>query len=73
MNNLLFNISAVALQKQLEKEANSRNSVDRGDLDLNIQEERTSLSILSHLAEWLADGKTARSRIGTPKLKNKIV
>jgi hypothetical protein len=73
MNNILLNISAAALQKQLEQEANSGSSADRGDLDLKVQEERASSSILGRLTDWLADTKTARSRAVTPNLKNKIV
>jgi hypothetical protein len=73
MNNILLNISAAALQKQLEQEANSGSSADRGDLDLKVQEERTSSSLLSHLTGWIADVKTVRSHAVTSKLKNKIV
>jgi hypothetical protein len=73
MNNILLNISATALQRQLKQEANSGSSADRSDLDLKVQEERTSSSLLSHLTGWLADAKAARSRVVTSKLKNKIV
>jgi hypothetical protein len=73
MNNILLNISAAALQKQLEKEGNTRDHADRGDLDLKVQEERASSSLLTHLTDWLADAKAAQSRVAAPKLKNKIV
>jgi hypothetical protein len=73
MNNILLNISAAALQKQLEQEANTGGSVDRGDLDLKVQEERASSSLLSHLTGWIADVKTVRSHAVTSKLKNKSV
>lgn len=73
MDNILLNISATALQKQLEKERNTRDHSDRGDLDLKVQEERASSSLLTHLAGWIADVKTVRSHAVTSKLKNKAV
>jgi hypothetical protein len=73
MHNILLNVSAVALQKKMEKEANAANREDFSNLDVPVEEVKPSTSILLLLANWLGDKKAAQPRVVPPKLKNKIV
>ena len=72
MNNNLLHVSAVALQKSLEREAKTASRLDHGAPAPNIEEERPS-SILSRLFHWFDRAKTAQPHMVAPKLKNKIV
>ena len=73
MHNILFNISATALQKQLEKEASAQTHADFDILDHVEEETQPSTSILRLLINRLAGIKAARSRVVSPRLKNKLV
>ena len=72
MHNNLLHVSATALQKQLEKEAQVGNYVDQGNLEQDSEEERSS-SILSRLSDWLHRTEKTQPHTVAPKLKNKIV
>ena len=72
MNNNLLHVSAVALQKSLEREANAATHVDQGEPRPNIEEEQPA-SILSRLFHKFDRTKTAQPQMVAPKLKNKIV
>lgn len=73
MHNVLFNISATALQKQLEKEANPQIGVDFDASDHVEEETQPDTSILHLLINRLVGIKAARPRIVSPRLKNKFV
>lgn len=73
MHNILLNISATALQKQLEKEANAKLGVDFDTFDLVEEETQPTASILSLLIDRLVGIKAARARTVSPRLKNKLV
>jgi hypothetical protein len=73
MHNILFNISATALQKQLEKEASAQTRADFDALDPMEEEAQPQTSILRLLINRLAGIKAARTRVASPRLKNKLV
>lgn len=73
MNNILFNISATALQKQIEKETSARIGADFDALEPMEEETQPRTSILRLLINRLVGIKAARSRVISPRLKNKLV
>lgn len=74
MHNVLLDVSAKALQKNLEKEANIQNREQFGDLESAPTEKApSSASIFQRLIHWIGSTKVSRTRVATPKLKNKIV
>jgi hypothetical protein len=73
MHNILLNISATALQKQLEKEANVPKSADFEAIELVEEETQPASSILRLLINRLVGIKAARVRTVSPRLKNKLV
>ena len=72
MNHNLLHVSAVALQKSLEKQAQAGSYVNQDDLD-SVPEEKHPSSILSRLSDWLHHKRTVQQHMVAPKLKNKIV
>jgi hypothetical protein len=73
MHNILLNISATALQKQLEKEANPKLGLDFDTSDLVEEETQPAASIVSLLLDRLVGIKAARTRTSSPRLKSKLV
>lgn len=73
MHNILLNISATALQKQLEKEANARLGANFDALQTVEEETQPSTSILRLLIDRLIGIKAARTHAVSPRLKNKLV
>jgi hypothetical protein len=73
MHNILFNISATALQKQLEKEAHPQLGADF-DVSILVEEEtQPNIPVLRLLINRLMGIKAARSHVISPRLKNKLV
>lgn len=73
MHNILLNISATALQRQLEKEANAPKGADFEAIELVEEETQPASSILRLLINRLVGIKAARVRTVSPRLKNKLV
>jgi hypothetical protein len=73
MHNILFNISATALQKQLEKEARTHTAANFDALDHVEEEAQPNSSVLRLLINRLVGIKAAKAGVVSPRLKNKLV
>ena len=72
MHNALLDVSAKALQKNLEKEANFHNRAEFGNLEAAVAEKApVPSSIFQRLLQWVGGMKVHNTQVAAPKLKNK--